>query len=336
MKKTILFLAAIAAVAFTGCSSDDEIVHSNYPADNVVRVTAGVSEMATRAAYTTTTLGEFGLSISNPNNSKYSYNNTCVTQMPGTTTFTPAAQMLWENATQPVTVLAYAPYIDAYSSMPGNILGQTSLPFTLASDQTDAENLGSDFIVYKKENFVPGDNLNAQGAIPVSFKHLMSQLNITIKLGTELDQLADGGKLTSSPISDLKVNGTCLDADIDMTAAQPTVTSMTAGTGGEVRSVRPHEIPNSFIEASGTAGHEVSNATAKYSCILVPQTVNGFSISFTINDKNYVWTSPSAVNLLSGTSYTLELTVGKDIVVAGGMSVAPWDTNTTPTDLNTD
>ena len=49
--KAIKFFAisAMAAAMITSCSSEDELSQSNYPSDNIVRVTAGVNNAKTRA-----------------------------------------------------------------------------------------------------------------------------------------------------------------------------------------------------------------------------------------------------------------------------------------------
>lgn len=43
--KAIKFFAitAMAAAMFTSCSSEDELSQSNYPSDNIIRITAGVT-----------------------------------------------------------------------------------------------------------------------------------------------------------------------------------------------------------------------------------------------------------------------------------------------------
>ena len=48
--KVIQFFAitAMAAAMFTSCSNDEELVQSNFPSDNIIRVTAGVNNAKTR------------------------------------------------------------------------------------------------------------------------------------------------------------------------------------------------------------------------------------------------------------------------------------------------
>lgn len=49
--KAIQFLGmtAFMAAMLTGCSNDSDLAHSNFPDDNIIRVTAGVNGAVTRA-----------------------------------------------------------------------------------------------------------------------------------------------------------------------------------------------------------------------------------------------------------------------------------------------
>lgn len=324
---TTALLAAVAVIALPGCSNDDEIAQSNYPSDNIVRIAANVNDMATRASYDTNSLAEMGLCISNSNSETYTYNN--IKMSKSSNLWTSATQMLWQNPTQAVTILAYAPYNSEYT---GTIATATDYPVSVQTTQTATDN-ASDFLVKKITNFVPGTQLNTNGAVDIAMNHALSQLTLTIKLGTEFDVPE---QLTSSPVQDLKVSGTITTGTCDFTAATPTVTVSPAGADVTAKDVTPYESA-AFVKATGNNGQEVTNATATYSCILIPQTVavNGFVISFTVNGKTYQWKSPAAVTLAAGKSHSLELTVGKDIVVAKGMSAKPWTEGTT-SNLSTD
>lgn len=321
-------IAAAAVVALGSCSSDDEIIKSNYPSDNIVRIDAGVNAMTTRASVGTNTLeGPISVSIYNDNpvnGDKYSYVNYSVTKSTaadGTTTWTPESQMLWQSATQPVTVIAYAPH-KALGENDEKIWNNTSFPVTVPTEQT-ATDYSADFLVYKKI-VNPGSDLTPENAIPISFSHALSQLNITVKFGTELDQAAEGGKLTSNPIeaNSLKVSGTRVSGECDFTAETPEVMPNTSKT----TDVLPYESAP-FKEAQGlSASQETTNATQVYSCILIPQEISAgdFKISFTMNGKEYRWTATDDVILEAGNNYTLTITVGKDFVVMGGMNAKPW------------
>ena len=303
-------MAALATVVFASCSNDDELAQNNYPADNVVRIMTSVDGMNTRASYGSSTakLSSFGFCINNASNAKYTYDNIKVTQENGN--WNPATQMLWQNSTTAVDILAYAPYQDGNNG----IFGKTDYAFSVQEDQSKADDYSSDLIVYKQTGFTPGLELNTNKAVEVSFTHLLSQLNLTIELR---DMFNHNNKVTDAFVTDVKVNGTYISSKVDFAAAPIGVriddtkaaTAITPETTG-------------FTEAKNTTDH----ATFNYSAIVIQQTVTtgNFSISFKVNGTDYIWTSTSDVNFVSGMKHELHLLVGKDVVQGGTISATPW------------
>ena len=74
-KIKLLTMAALATAVFASCSNEDGLPQSNYPADNVVRITTSVDGMNTRASYGSSTakLSSFGFCINNAGSDKYTY-----------------------------------------------------------------------------------------------------------------------------------------------------------------------------------------------------------------------------------------------------------------------
>lgn len=319
-KKTIIaattaLLAAAGIIALGSCSSDDEVVQTNYPADNIVRIDAGVNNMITRASAETSNLSTIGFSITNSNNTTYSYNNIKVTKSGDS--WTPASQMLWQNATQPVDVIAYAPYNESYT---GTLATATDFEVNVATEQK-ADTYESDFLVYKKAGLTPNTDLDNKGAVPITFTHALSQLEVQVVFGTEFD---DDEALTATPIGTFYIGGTYVKGKCDFTQDTPKVSVVEEDDAK--KDVAPYEVAGSFVAAEKTAAGEVSNASVKYSCILIPQTVtaNNFKVTLGISSKTFAWTAPSVITLEGGYKYTLKLTVGKDYVVAGEMTATPW------------
>lgn len=306
----ILTMAALATVVFASCSNEDELAQSNYPADNVVRIMTSVDGMNTRASYGSSTakLSSFGICINNASNAKYTYDNIKVTQEGSN--WNPATQMLWQNSTTAVDILAYAPYQDGNNG----IFGKTDYAFSVQEDQSKADDYSSDLIVYKQTGFTPGLELNTNKAVEVSFTHLLSQLNLTIELR---DMFNHNNKVTDAFVTDVKVNGTYISSKVDFTAAPIGVriddtkaaTAITPETTG-------------FTEAKNATDHAIFN----YSAIVIPQTVTTgiFSISFKVNGTDYIWTATSDVKFVSGMKHELHLLVGKDVVQGGTISATPW------------
>ena len=320
----ILTMAALATAVFASCSSEDELAQSNYPMDNVVRIMTSVDGMNTRASYGNSTdkLNSFGFCINNAGNTKYTYDNIKVTQENGK--WNPATQMFWQNSTTAVDILAYAPYQETTEDATGKVkvFGKTDYAFSVKEDQSNAEDYSSDLIVYKQTGFTPGLELNASKAVDVSFTHLLSQLNLTIELRDQFNQ-DEEKPVTSATVTDVKVDGTFIRSKVNF-AADPISVQF---DGLASAAITPETV--AFKKADKTTDH----ATFKYSAIVIPQWIRAgvFCISFKVNGNDYIWTSTSDVNFVSGKKHDLLLLVGKDVVQGGAISAKPWGEGTTGT-----
>ena len=320
----ILTMAALATAVFASCSNEDGLPQSNYPMDNVVRIMTSVDGMNTRASYGNSTdkLNSFGFCINNAGNTKYTYDNIKVTQENGK--WNPATQMFWQNSTTAVDILAYAPYQETTEDATGKVkvFGKTDYAFSVKEDQSNAEDYSSDLIVYKQTGFTPGLELNASKAVDVSFTHLLSQLNLTIELRDQFNQ-DEEKPVTSATVTDVKVDGTFIRSKVNF-AADPISVQF---DGMASKAITPETV--AFKKADKTTDH----ATFKYSAIVIPQWIRAgvFCISFKVNGNDYIWTSTSDVNFVSGKKHDLLLLVGKDVVQGGAISAKPWGEGTTGT-----
>ncbi len=317
----ILTMAALATAVFASCSSEDELAQSNYPMDNVVRIMTSVDGMNTRASYGNSTdkLNSFGFCINNANSTTYTYDNVKVTKEGSN--WNPATQMLWQNSTTAVDILAYAPYLETTEDASGKVkvFGKTDYAFSVKADQSDAEDYSSDLIVYKKTGFKPESDLNTNQAVDVSFTHLLSQLNLTIELRDQFNQ-DEEKPVTSATVTDVKVDGTLIRSKVNF-AADPISIQF---DGQASKAITPETV--AFTKADKTTDH----ATFKYSAIVIPQRVyaGSFCISFKVDGTDYIWTSTSDVEFVSGKKYDLHLLVGKDVVQGGTISATPWGEET--------
>ena len=317
----ILTMAALATAVFASCSNDEDLAQSNYPMDNVVRIMTSVDGMNTRASYGNSTdkLKSFGFCIKNANSEKYTYDNIKVSQEGSN--WIPATQMLWQNSTTPVDILAYAPYQETTEDANGKVkvFGKTDYAFSVKEDQSNAEDYSSDLIVYKQTGFTPGTELNASKAVDVSFTHLLSQLNLTIELRDQFNQ-DEEKPVTSATVTDVKVDGTFIRSKVNF-AADP----ISVRIDGQIpKAITPETV--AFTKADKTTDH----ATFKYSAIVIPQWIRAgvFCISFKVNGNDYIWTSTSDVNFVSGKKHDLLLLVGKDVVQGGAITAKPWGEET--------
>ena len=320
----ILTMAALATAVFASCSNDEDLAQSNYPMDNVVRIMTSVDGMNTRASYGNSTdkLNSFGFCIKNANSEKYTYDNIKVTKEGSN--WIPATQMFWQNSTTAVDILAYAPYQETTEDATGKVkvFGKTDYAFSVKEDQSNAEDYSSDLIVYKKTGFKPGTELNTSKAVEVTFTHLLSQLNLTIELRDQFNQ-DEKKPVTSATVTDVKVDGTFIRSKVNF-AADPISVRI---DGMASKAITPETV--AFTKADKTTDH----ATFKYSAIVIPQWIRAgvFCISFKVNGNDYIWTSTSDVNFVSGKKHDLLLLVGKDVVQGGAISAKPWEEGTTGT-----
>lgn len=317
----ILTMAALATAVFASCSNDEDLAQSNYPMDNVVRIMTSVDGMNTRASYgnSTDNLNSFGFCIKNANSEKYTYDNIKVTKEGSN--WIPATQMFWQNSTTAVDILAYAPYQETTEDATGKVkvFGKTDYAFSVKEDQSNAEDYSSDLIVYKKTGFKPGSELNTSKAVDVTFTHLLSQLNLTIELRDQFNQ-DEEKPVTSATVTDVKVDGTFIRSKVNF-AADPISVQF---DGMASKAITPETV--AFTKADKTTDH----ATFKYSAIVIPQWIRAgvFCISFKVNGNDYIWTSTSDVNFVSGKKHDLLLLVGKDVVQGGAITAKPWGEET--------
>lgn len=317
----ILTMAALATAVFASCSNDENLAQSNYPMDNVVRIMTSVDGMNTRASYgnSTDNLNSFGFCIKNANSEKYTYDNIKVSQEGSN--WIPATQMFWQNSTTAVDILAYAPYQETTEDANGKVkvFGKTDYAFSVKEDQSNAEDYSSDLIVYKQTGFTPGLELNTSKAVDVTFTHLLSQLNLTIELRDQFNQ-DEKKPVTSATVTDVKVDGTLIRSKVNF-AADPISVQF---DGRASKAITPETV--AFTKADKTTDH----ATFKYSAIVIPQWIMAgtFCISFKVNGNDYIWTSTSDVNFVSGKKHDLHLLVGKDVVQGGTITAKPWGEET--------
>lgn len=332
--KAIQFLGmtAFMAAMLTGCSNDSELAHSNFPDDNIIRVTAGVNGAITRAETLGTELNsdfKFSLTVINKaplgeeeRYNKYTYGNRIFEKTGTGTEWSCRDILLWQDAETKVDVAALAPAIDkttfskSYDSWNEKI---TTMEYSITADQkTQSE--ANDLLYYYKSNLVPKTALNSDGKLNIQFNHAFSMIDIIVTLGTEYSK-------KDNPINEVIVGGSKIRATLDITNSKGVAYASTMGTNPETDIITT---PGTFTMAQT----DLENSKAAYSCILIPQTIdaNKFKVTLKTSSKTYVWTSPNAITLQTGHRYTLALTMGKDKLTAqkGNISAGSWKEGTAP------
>lgn len=292
--KAIQFFAitALGAALFASCSNEEELATGSYPSDNLIRVTAGVNNDMTRGDEATTALTkDFSLTVVNQTNDKYSYANE-IFSLNGGNEWSCKNKLLWQNLTTPVKIVALYPATDANTfsgvySKENNTIG--TITYGVNPDQSTAAD-ADDLLLYHNANFKPEKDLQ-DGKLDIQFNHAFCRVDIEVTIGSEFN--ATNG-LAENPIKGIRVEGTKIAADIDLSSASPTITAKEDAT-----SIIPTQ--GDFTLAASAA----NQAVAKYSCIVIPQTAD-LNIVLHTSDKEFEWTG-TQMALESGKQYTLQL-----------------------------
>lgn len=334
--KVIKFFAitAMTAAMITSCSSEDELSQSNYPSDNIVRVTAGVNNAKTRAEGTGVTAMEkpFSLTIVNRNTEstelakKYTYVDKVFSKS-SSGDWTCSETLLWQKATTPVAIVAFAPAQEnKFSGVCDNDRNIKPITYSVADDQSTWSD-NNDLLYYYAPGFNPGEGL-VDKKLNIQFNHAFCMIDINVTLGTEFNKPSIP---TASPITEVILEGTKIEANVDVknaagsttTTAASVVTASNTATAAKITTIK-----GTFDKAANAE----ANAISHFSCITVPQTVAAktFKVSLKTAGKLYEWTSEAAVELKSGYRYTLNLSMGNDVVLlkGGSISASPWGNGT--------
>lgn len=332
--KVIHFFAitAMAAAMITSCSSEDELSQSNYPSDNIVRVTAGVNNAKTRADVKYSPMDKpFSLTIVNRNTEsselakKYTYVDKVFSKTSGD--WACSETLLWQKATTPVDIVAFAPaQTGKFNGVCDNDRNIKPITYSVATDQSTASD-NNDLLYYYAPGFNPGTSLDENGKLNIQFNHAFCMIDIIVTLGTEFNKPAI---LEKSPITEVTLEGTKIEANVNVTNAANIVTASEEATAAKIITTK-----GTFDKAANAEAKAISH----FSCIAIPQTVaaNTFKVSLMTAGKPYKWTSAEPVELKSGYRYTLNLTMGNDVVLLKDekITASPWGEGTGGT-LETD
>lgn len=327
--KAIQFLGmtAFMAAMLTGCSNDSDLAHSNFPDDNIIRVTAGVNGAVTRAETLGTELNnKFSLTVVNKDteneyNYKYTHENKIFQKIDKE--WICNTILLWQDAETKVDVAALAPVTNDDMKFFGILDNKNqfqTLEYDITADQK-TQKPENDLLYYYESDLVPGKALNSDGKLDIQFNHAFSMIDIIVTLGTEYSK-------KENPINEVIVGGSKLWATIDVANSEGNIAY--ASTEGDNPEADIITTPGTFTKATT----DQKNSTAEFSCILIPQKIeaNKFKVTLMTSSKTYIWTSPEDITLKTGRRYTLKLKMGKDKLTAqkGNISAGSWTEGTGP------
>ena len=332
--KAIKFFAisAMAAAMFTSCSNDDDLSQSNYPSDNIIRITAGVNNAKTRAEGAGTEMkNDFSLTIVNKNAPKYTYTDKVFSKTSGD--WACSETLLWQKSDALVDIVAFAP---AQTGKFNGVYAEGSIQpitYSVADDQSESSD-NNDLLYYYAPGIKPVDKL-VDKKLNIEMNHAFCMIDIVVTLGTEFNKPE---VLKESPIVKVTLGGTKIAANVDVENATTTTASFVTAIGEATTITTTKGTFTKAENADKKADPEV-NAISNFSCIAIPQTVaaNTFKVSLMTAGKLYEWTSDKEITLQSGYRYTLNLTMGNDVVLLKDekITASPWGEGTGGT-LETD
>ena len=289
MKKNMIF-AAIAALALTACSNDDEI---KVGGDNAILLTSSLNVAETRAATDIQTSAfdagetvDVYISENNGGNNPTTYPQPIEYTTGAGGALTVGTQYYYPTSGNGVNIYALYPATAATGEL-----------FTIADDQsTDANYKASDLMYGKPASNPVSPSANAED---IQFSHLLSKVTINLIAGANVTSL-DGAKVELLGVKP----STTLTADINgysITAASGNATPITVMTATET-------------VTSGSA-------------IIVPQTLPEMFLQVTLGGATLTGKLASgAPTLTAGNAYTYDITVnmrGGALEIEG--SITPWD-----------
>lgn len=330
--KAIKFFAitAMAAAMFTSCSNEDELSQSNYPSDNIIRITAGVNNAKTRADETAGTplKNPLSLTVVNKNTTdpvlakKYTYVGKVFKKDENEVWKCSETQpLLWQNSETPVDIVAFAPAVEnnPFANVYNNETREFSgFSYSVAANQSQPTAFDENDLLYNyTPSFTPGGtNLDKDGKLSIKMNHAFCMIDIIVTLGTEFNV---DGIPTTSPITEVTLGGTKIEANVNVAAA----TDKIAATSAAAKDITA--TPGDFEAPAGN--DKEKSCKSHFSCITVPQNVAAktFKVSLKTAGKRYEWTSDKEVKLESGHKYTLELSMGNDVVLLkNDITASPW------------
>lgn len=287
MKKNMIF-AAIAALALTACSNDDDI---KVGGDNAILLTSSLDVAETRAATNIQTSAfDAGETVdvyitehNGGNNPTYPQPIEYTTDAGGALTV--GTQYYYPTSGNGVNIYALYPATAATGEL-----------FTIKEDQsTDANYKASDLMYGKPASNPVSPSANA---VDIQFTHLLSKVTINLKPGVNVTSL-DGAK-------------------VELLGVKPS-TTLTAGIDG-------HSITDASGTAIPITVMTATETVTSGSAIIVPQNLPEMFLQVTLDGATLTGKLDSgAPELTAGNAYTYDITVnmrGGALEIEG--SITPW------------
>ena len=283
-----MIFAAIAALALTACSNDDEI---KVGGDNAILLTSSLNVAETRAATDIQTSAfdagetvDVYITEHNGGNNPTTYPQPIEYSTAAGGALTVGTQYYYPTSGNGVNIYALYPATAATGEL-----------FTIKEDQsTDANYKASDLMYGKPATNNPVSP--SANAVDIQFSHLLSKVTINLIAGENVTSL-DGAK-------------------VELIGVKPS-TTLTAGING-------HSITAASGDATPITVMTATETVTSGSAIIVPQTLPEMFLQVTLDGATLTGKLDSgAPELTAGNEYTYDITVnmrGGALVIKGQIS----------------
>lgn len=289
MKKNMIF-AAIAALALTACSNDDDI---KVGGDNAILLTSSLNVAETRAATDIQTSAfdagetvDVYITENNGGNNPTTYPQPIEYTTGAGGALTVGTQYYYPTSGNGVNIYALYPATAATGEL-----------FTIKEDQSIDANYKASDLMYGKP-VVANPVSPSANAVNIKFSHLLSKVTINLIAGANVTSL-EGAK-------------------VELLGVKPS-TTLTAGING-------HSITDASGDATPITVMTATETVTSGSAIIVPQTLPEMFLQVTLGGATLTGKLDSgAPELTAGNAYTYNITVnmrGGALEIEG--SITPW------------
>ncbi len=286
---------AAVAMLFAACDKNEGASGSSrdFMSDTPVMISAGVVDMTARAghdagALTTGEMGFFLTTEGTDGDTRYNTINKKMVYETGKGWMPEdGSSLLWKNKTANVDYIAYHPH---------DVMADNGICSIYVTQEQTSVNVVD--LLYAKGSTTCD---MSRGSIDMAMKHAMSRLTVTLRKGTELEEMPE---FKSVVLKDMAER-----AKFDL----------------EEGTTWTYFAQNPLCDIT-----MVQNDNLSYEAIVIPQEFNDseFVVEIITADNRKFVFRKNNVTLSMGMAYTLNLAVGKDKVEFdnAGISIEDWDT----------
>ena len=357
--KKILFLASLAALALTSCTSESN-EYAGSKSEQKEIAFFPVTQPTTRAAVQSAKFPEaqhiFVAARQVAPVAEDYFGKTIFSK--GTTYWEGSQKRYWPLATSTINFLAVTGIADANTdqvsfpatgSSPGTAnIASASVAYTSANSYDQNSQLDIMYAVGQGKVTQTNNSLSFPANVPMTFYHALAMINFQVKAFSTVEEAItinniklNGVKYTGSLVITNDAKYSTEDAQVKPTVAWTGDTAPTGDNRPTVPNVPTHPTYNVYNPANTTVNTSGSEAEGNaWACLMVvPDEIMSFTINYSYDGHTYDYTyypsgtTGTAYSLTAGNKYTYQITFKLHEILINPQ-VDPWDTHNTDNSVN--